>query len=113
MDLSLQPLESGLLATLTGRLDHAGATFLRERVQHLLDSAGDALVLDLSGLEAVSSEGLRTLVTLGQKARAAGTPLALCGLTGLVRETFDISGLLQVFAVAPTPGQAFRQARRG
>jgi len=113
MDLTLQPTESGLLATLSGRLDHEGALAVQERLKSLVGSAGDALVLDLSALETISSEGVRVLISLGQRARQAGLPLAFCGLTGLVREVFDISGLFQVFAVARTPEQAFLAVRRG
>ncbi|GFK93766.1 Putative anti-sigma factor antagonist BtrV [Fundidesulfovibrio magnetotacticus] len=114
MDFSLQTLDQGLLASLSGRLDHEGVASFEARSQGLLDAAGaSCLVLDLARLDYLSSEGLRALVSLGQKARARGVSLAFCGLGGLVRDLFDISGLFQVFTVAESPQAAFRAARRG
>ena len=63
----------------------------------LLGQGATKLVLDLSGLEYISSAGLRSLLGLSKKAKAAGGGMALFGLSGLPREIFQVSGFDTVF----------------
>jgi len=67
-------------------------------------------VLDLAGVDYLSSAGLRSILTLGKHAQSSGGKLVLCGIRGTVREIFEISGFLSLFPVADDMEQAVRLA---
>lgn len=75
---------------LTGRLDTVTAPELERTLGELLPQI-DSMVLDMTGLEYISSAGLRVLL----KAYKALTPkqgLKLTGVQEAVREVLDITG---------------------
>lgn len=55
------------------------------------------LVLDMQGLQYISSLGLRSFVVVGQAAKAKGGALHLCGVTGLVKQVFEITRVSSMF----------------
>ncbi len=65
------------------------------------------LVVDLSGIEYVSSAGLRVFLMLAKKVKLYGGRMALCGLSPAVRQVFDLAGFTTLFIVEPTVEQAF------
>ena len=72
---------------------------------------GGVLVLDLAGLDYVSSAGLRVLLKAAKEARAAGSRFALAGLRPAVREVFEVSGFFAVLTAYPTRAEALAALR--
>ncbi|MNL88983.1 putative anti-sigma factor antagonist BtrV [compost metagenome] len=60
------------------------------------------LVFDLSSLDYISSAGLRVILLAGKRLRASKGKLVLVGLQTMVREVFDMSGFLSLFAITAT-----------
>ncbi len=60
------------------------------------------IAVDFSGLDYISSAGLRTLLVLGKKAQAQKSELVLCGLSGMVDEVLEESGIKEFFTVYET-----------
>lgn len=81
-----------------GRLDSNTSKQLDEVLAAQVQSK-PAVVLDFSGLEYISSAGLRVLLKAAKQGRAGGGKLALCALSPHVREVFDISGFSSIFAI--------------
>jgi anti-anti-sigma factor len=82
-----------LVVTLAGRLDAFTTKSLEEYLaEQLLDPAIRHLVLDLAGLEYLSSAGIRVLVTNLRHLRHAGGDLLLAGLTGYPQKVLEMSG---------------------
>ena len=86
-----------VVVSLKGRMDAVSAPELEEFMAGQ-DMSGN-FVLDLSGLEYVSSAGLRTLLMTGKQIKAASGALALAGLNGIVKEVFELSGFQKLFVV--------------
>jgi anti-sigma B factor antagonist len=87
-----------------GRIDHATAEGFRAALAPYLAVCADGrdrLVLDLSGVEYISSVGLRVLILASKQAKAQGGSLAVCGLQPVVREIFEISRFNLVLDVFP------------
>lgn len=97
---------SAVVATLNGRMDAVTApefdAWFNERIQ-----AGEhRLVIDMAGLDYISSAGLRSLLAAARRIKAVSGAIALCGLTGTVAEVFSISGFMTVFTVTVTAEEA-------
>ena len=99
MDLREDTAGDVLILEVKGRIDSATAPALGERLTALLTGAGRRLVLDLGQLEYISSAGFRVLLLAGKRADAGESRLVLCGVTGKVRQLFDIGGFLDLFSI--------------
>ncbi|MFN4119929.1 STAS domain-containing protein [Acidovorax sp.] len=85
-----------------GRLDSSSSPELERVVTEQLDAGTQRLVFDLSQLDYISSAGLRVVLLAGKKMRASKGRLVLVGLQTMVREVFDMSGFLSLFAITGT-----------
>ena len=56
-------------------------------------------MLDLSGVDYISSAGLRVLMLARKQAKVQGGTLVVAGLTPVVKEIFEISRFTVVFEV--------------
>ena len=92
-----------------GRLDHENCDAFRAELSGHLEAALGAsapLVLDLSGLEYVSSAGLRCLMLAAKEANARKGRVVVAALQPVVAEIFQISRFNMVFEVFPTLREA-------
>jgi anti-anti-sigma factor len=92
-----------------GRIDQATAEQFKAALgPHLAACAAgrDRVVIDMTGVEYISSVGLRVLMLASKQAKAQGGPLAVCGLQPVVREIFEISRFNLVLRVFPTLREA-------
>ena len=83
-----------------GRLDGATAGALDERLAETVGVSAVTIV-DMAGLDYVSSAGLRILLKAAKQAKARSAKLLLCALHPNVREVFDISGFSAIFSIYP------------
>ena len=105
MDLVAKRFADTVVLFPVGRIDHATAEPLRDAIApHVGPSASgrDRVVIDLSGVEYISSVGLRVLMVASKEAKAHGRTLAVCGLQPVVREIFEISKFTLVFPIHST-----------
>ncbi|MES2480719.1 MAG: STAS domain-containing protein [Pseudomonadota bacterium] len=82
-----------------GRLDSATSPELERSVIECLDAGCKRLVFDLAAMDYVSSAGLRVILVAGKKLRATQGKLVLSGMREAVRDVFEMSGFLNLFAV--------------
>ena len=81
-----------LLIKLNGRLNSVRSIQLEEEIAKHLRHGENHIILDLGGLQQISSPGLRIILLAAQKLHAAGGKLMLTNLGGNIKEVFDISG---------------------
>lgn len=84
--------------SLSGKLDTTTAKTFEQSVLAQIESGRRRLVIDLAGLDYISSAGLRVFVVAGKRLHADGK-LVLCALKEPVKEVFDIAGFSSIFAV--------------
>jgi len=102
MDLHPLYLDSAIVLAPAGRIDHASADAFDAALRPFLEQCradAPALVLDLHGLEYISSVGLRVLMMASRQVGAQAGRIVLTGLTPLVREVFEISRFNLVFEI--------------
>ncbi len=81
-----------LLIKLGGRLNSVRSIQLEDEIAKHLRHGENNIILDLGGLQQISSPGLRVVLLAAQKLHAAGGKLMLTNLGGNIKEVFDISG---------------------
>jgi len=113
MELSPRRFADAVVVSPVGRVDQSSAdAFQKALAPHLARCTGgeDRLVIDLSGLEYISSAGLRVLMLAAKQSKAQGGTLLLSGLQPLVQEIFEISRFTMVFGIAPSLREALAKA---
>ena len=92
-----------------GRLDQDTCDDFRGRISGQVQDVGrdgGAVVLDLSGLEYVSSAGLRCFMLASREAKAQQGRILVAALQPMVAEIFAISHFNLLFQVFPTVREA-------
>jgi anti-sigma B factor antagonist len=109
MKLTSHTYADTLVITPAGRLDHDNCDEFRAGIQPHLESGGPdgrGIVLDLSGLEYVSSAGLRCFMLAAREARNQGGKVVLAALRPVVAEIFQISRFNMLFEIHPSVREA-------
>jgi anti-sigma B factor antagonist len=109
MNVTSRRFANAVVLAVSGRLDQDTCDAFRgDLSRHVEDSArgGGAIVLDLSGLEYVSSAGLRCFMLASRQAKALSGRIFVAALQPMVREIFEISHFNLVFQVFPTIREA-------
>lgn len=97
-----EPADGLTVLGIGGRLGVASSGGLVEAVVRRIDSGERRLLLDLAGVDYMSSAGLQVLDALCGRMHLVGGRLVLCSLTEPVRMAFELSGLLPHFQVEPS-----------
>lgn len=102
MDLKERSAGDTILVAATGRIDLSNADAFRDALAASLAKAKSTLILDLSGVEYISSAGLRALMIVFKGAKAENKNFGMAALQPLLVEIFTISRFNQVFALFGT-----------
>jgi anti-anti-sigma factor len=92
-------VKSALLTTPVGRLDANGATVFSEAIYARMTEESRALLIDLSGVDYVSSAGIGTLIRLLTRARQLGGAVSVFGCSPGVRQVMRIVSIETVLNV--------------
>ena len=106
-----QVFGNALVLPLRGRLDHETTPAFRERLTEAMRrAAGDQLtiVLELSGLEYLSSPGLNALIIGSRTARKEGVAMHAAALQPMVFRSWEISHLTLIVQTFPTLEEALQ-----
>ena len=102
MNVTSRRFANAVVLHIDGRLDQdtCGA-FTSELMKYVESMAhgGGAVILDLSGLEYVSSAGLRCFMLASRQAKAQSGRIFVAALQPMVKEIFEISHFNLVFQV--------------
>jgi anti-sigma B factor antagonist/stage II sporulation protein AA (anti-sigma F factor antagonist) len=87
------------VVTADGRVDMSTAEAFKEALLAGVTTARRVVVVDMSGVDYISSAGLRSLMIALRSAKAADKAFAVASLTPLVVEIFTISRFNLVFSL--------------
>jgi anti-sigma B factor antagonist len=82
-----------------GRFDSSTAPAVGETLTARLGVRQKGLILDLRQVEYISSAGFRVLLIAAKRAEELGSRFVLCGISGKVRQLFDLGGFLDLFPI--------------
>lgn len=97
MEIKTQPYERVTVVAVEGRVDSASAGDLEAELKRLIEEGKASFVLDLSGVEFLSSSGLRVLVTTLKTVRKAGGDLRLAQMSQRASDAIELAGLDPLF----------------
>ena len=109
MQIATRQVADAVIAMPVGRIDHRSAAELEAALTPLVAAAAaarSALVLDFSGIEYISSVGLRVLMIAAKKMREREAPLLVAALQSVVAEIFAISRFDRILTVTATLDEA-------
>ena len=100
METNEQLVVDATVLAISGRLDSETARAFEVTLTATLDRGVRALALDLSGLEYVSSAGLRVLLLAAKRTKAEAAPFTLFGLQPQVAKVLEVSGFAKILPIA-------------
>ena len=102
MDVREEQIGGVTVVQVKGRLDSTTSPMLGERLSAMLGAAKARVLVDFSQLEYISSAGFRVLLQAAKRADENAAKLVLCGVSGKVRQLFDLGGFLDLFSITAT-----------
>jgi anti-sigma B factor antagonist len=110
MQIDVTTSDGILLAAITGRVDANTAPQMQEELAPLVGPAV-RMVIEMEGVQFMSSAGLRTLLLLHRDLEEADGRLVLVGVMDDVRDIMSMTGFLEHFTVCETLDEAYRLLR--
>jgi anti-anti-sigma factor len=111
MDVKEEQVGGVTVLQVKGRLDSATSPMLGERLTAVLEAAKARVLVDFSQLEYISSAGFRILLQAAKRAEQNTAKLVLCGVSGKVRQLFDLGGFLDLFSITATREEGIAAAQ--
>ncbi len=106
MEIKTSELKRVTLFEITGRIDSTNANELGEALNTAIDTGHTQIVVDLSGVEYMSSAGLREMVTALKKVKRGTGDLRLASPSERVLEVLELAGLDSIFEIFPNQVEA-------
>jgi anti-anti-sigma factor len=111
VEIASSKIDGVVVMELRGRVNNQTAPQLGERLTAALTEPGTRLALDMSGVDYLSSAGLRVLQLAALQAEDNAGKLVMHGLTDRVKEVFEISGFASILSIVSTREEALAAAR--
>jgi anti-sigma B factor antagonist len=106
MEITTKTINDVEIVFLNGRLDAYNSNLVEKKLDELIDSGKIKMVADLSGVEYISSSGLRVMLSSLKKLDKLGGTLKLSSLQPYVMEVFEIAGFTQLFQIYDSEDEA-------
>ncbi|MDI4665232.1 STAS domain-containing protein [Xanthobacter autotrophicus] len=100
MHIEREQVGSDVVLKVAGRLDTPNAKPFEASLMEVVSTTDGGLLVNLAGVDYVSSSGLRALLVAGKAMRSAKRKLTLSSLQPQIREVFDISGFSTLFEIS-------------
>ncbi len=103
-------IENGILIiAIEGRLDAASAPIAEGEINKALEGEQNRLLFDLSGLEYLSSGGLRVILSAAKEIRRRDGKVALAALKQYVYEIFEVSGFTAMIPIKKSIDEGLKE----
>lgn len=94
-----------------GRIESSNAPLFEQTLMAHLVDAGRSVLVDLSGVDFVSSAGLRVFLLGAKKAKGTSANLVVCAMDPNIRRVFAMSGFDRILTIAEDVEQGQRMMR--
>jgi anti-sigma B factor antagonist len=98
MEVTTKQFKRSDLVEATGRVDSQTAPQLAEAIDAIIEAGRFRIVFDMSGVEFLSSAGLRVLINVQKTCKRWNRgELVLANVPDLIKETLDLAGFVPLF----------------
>lgn len=111
MDLRQDTVEGVTVLEVVGRVDSTTAPALQDRLTSTMATPRARVLIDFTRLDYISSAGFRVLLLAAKRADQAGSRFVMCGLSGKVRQLFELGGFLDLFPIVGSRDEGVAAAR--
>ena len=106
LSVPIEQHDKGIILCPAGRVDGSNAGKLENAIRAQLEAGHAVLVFDFTGLNYISSAGLRVLLVAARDTQSRGGKAIFCGLSKQIAEVFAISGFDKILAVHSSRDEA-------
>jgi anti-anti-sigma factor len=99
MNFTTEKINDFCVLKIEGRIDTTNFNAFETDINQLFNSGEKNLVFNCTGLNYISSSGLRVFLITQKKSIATNGKLHLCCLQPGIKEIFDISGFSTIFKI--------------
>lgn len=106
LDIRILDTSQVVVVEAQGRIDSNTAHELGSTLSQVIDSGNSQIVLDIAGVDYMSSAGLRELVAALKKVRNLNGDMRIARVSERVYEVLELSGLHTIFRLFDTQAEA-------
>jgi anti-sigma B factor antagonist len=107
MEIATKEFKHCQLVTITGRVDSSTAPQFTQALDGLIEGGVHKIVLDMSGLEYMSSAGFRALLGAQRSCKRNNRgEVILAAVPVRIREALELAGFTELFKTFPEPLEA-------
>lgn len=99
MDITVKEQNNCCILGLIGRMDATTVASFEERCKEQFEKSYAKIIVDMTGLEYISSAGLRGILMMEKTSKAKNCSLVFFGLQPMVHEVFKISSFLSILKI--------------
>ena len=96
MEIEVEEKGDVIVVRVEGRLDAASSPQLETKINSIIDQGHFKLIMNLSGVEYLSSAGMRLLLSVSKKLKHLEGKLVACSVSDEVMEVIKMAGFQQV-----------------
>ena len=108
LQIELEEIDRKIILRLNGRIDAASAPILERRLGQLIDEKHLHLILDFTGIDYLSSAGMRVLLSVTKRLKAMKGHLILFNLDDEVAEIVKMAGFDRVLYICSNEKEALQ-----
>ena len=99
MEIKKTIIEDTINLSLSGRLDTITSNDMLAELGKVFEADFNNLVFDFSGIDYISSAGLRVLLVAQKKVNSMGADMKIIGASDTVKEVFEITGFTGIMTI--------------
>jgi anti-anti-sigma factor len=101
MNMNINQTDAYTQVIFSGRLDDSTAAKIKKDALEIIEKENHHVIIDCTGLEYISSSGLRVFLMMQKLAIAKKLKLSICSMESAITEIFNISGFSGIFRIYP------------
>jgi len=106
MNITKDKIRDFSVLIIEGRFDSTNSAAVEAEIDRLYNSGETKIIFNFSGLNYISSSGLRVFLIAQKRALATRGKLHLCNMKPAIKETFAVIGFSDMFRIFDTLEEA-------
>ena len=106
MKITKEKIKDFSVLKMEGRFDSTNSPVFEEEIEKLYSSGEKNIILNFSGLDYVSSAGLRVFLIAQKRALSSHGKLHMCNMQPTIKETITVIGFSNMFSIFDTQEEA-------